>query len=126
MSYLRFTKEQLLNALEARRPWAEKYDADRLAEHQKAEKAFLAEFKAACREAAKWDYATAKEHRFEPFGKKHWDHPTCPRSMVASLDEHLNIIRATGQKSFMVSPRGEWSRLHHLLTHDETIETEMC
>lgn len=60
MSTLRFTRVQLVAALEARRPWAERVDAERLSAHQRDEREFLTRFRFACREAAKWDYETAK------------------------------------------------------------------
>lgn len=131
MSVLRFSsKADLIEALEARRPWAERLDAEHLAKHQKDEQAHLRRFREACREAARWDYATAKTHSFKAGvvndrGFSVYP-PDCPRSLVASLDQQLNIVRATRQERFQISPEGVWSRVHHLLTHDETITAEMC
>lgn len=129
MSTLRFNRDELIESLEARRSWAERLDAKQKLEHHKAERAYLASFRAACREAAKWDYQTAKLNRFEVF-RDHWGsrqhQPSCPSSVVASLDRYLNQIRASRQKSFLVSESGNWSPVHYLLTYDETIKSEMC
>lgn len=126
MATLRFTRDELIAALEARRPWAERLDAEHLAEHQKAEKAYLARFRAACREAVKWDYETAKAKYFTVLENSRFGRPECPTSLVAGLDRHLNMIKASRQKSFAISDSGGWSRVFHLLTHDDAIKAEMC
>ena len=123
MATLRFTKDQLIEALEARREWAQQLDAANLAKHQAEEKAALAKFRQECKEALKWDYQTAKSNWFR-VGKV--DRPHCPSSLVASLDRHLNQVKASYQTRYTISESGGWSQVHHLLTHDETIKTEMC
>jgi hypothetical protein len=122
---LRFTRDQLVEALEARRPWAEKVDADRLTKHQKAEQDYLRQFRAACREAVKWDYEEAKKHSFSPWSGRQY-RPDCPRSLVVALDMHLRMVRATRQDRFAVSEDGTWSKVFYLLTHDEDAKAEMC
>ena len=129
MAILRFARDELIEALEGRREWAERLDAEHLAEHQRAEKAFLAKFRASCREAVKWDYQTAKEHYFqvmEGVGRYGSGQPNCPSSLVAKLDRNLSVVRASRQKTFQVSDGGAWSSVYYLLTHDETIKAEMC
>lgn len=126
MSTLRFTRAELLEAIEARRSWAEHLDAQNLAKHLKDEKAYLAKFRAACREALKWDYETAKVRRFNVLYPGRSLSPDCPRSLVAGVDRYLNTIGATRQKSFSISVGGAWSGLFDLLTRDETVKDEMC
>lgn len=125
MTVLRFNRDQLIEALEARRHWAEKLDKKRLAKHARDEAAHLAAFHAGCRAALKWDYATAKGNYFRTsMGKSSM--PSCPRSLVAQLDASLNSIFATRQERFVIDDRGTWSTLHYLLTFDERIKAEMC
>ena len=132
MPTLRFTRDELVEALEARRPWAEKVDAERLAEHQKAEREYLARFRAACREAAKWDYQTAKARSFVAQVPSDSAHrykeypPDCPKSLVTLLDRQLAIVRATRQERMQVTESGTWDRVFYLLTHDENAKAEMC
>lgn len=123
MSRLRFTREQLLEALEARRPWAERYDADNLKTHQRAEKEALAAFRAKCREAAKWTYSQAVEAGRYSLSL---ERPHCPASAVALLERNLTYVKTSGQKTYMVTERGDWSRLFWVLTHDETIKSDVC
>ena len=125
MGTLRYTREQLLEVIEARRPEAEQIDAQALAEHEKAKKAFLKEFRQACREGAKWDYETAKEKAFSlPVDR--WRAPKCPPSMVASLDKHRNLVGLARQKTFVLSDSGTWSVLYRLLTFDPDAKPELC
>ncbi len=126
MSTLRFNRDELIDALEKRRPWAERLDAEHLAKHKRDEKEYLAKFRAACREAAKWDYETAKAHYFTVMENSRYGRPDCPASLVAGLDRNLNLVRASRQKTFTLSEGGDWSRMFYLLTYDETIKTEMC
>ena len=123
MATLRFTKDQLIEALEARREWARRIDADNLANHQKEEKAALAKFKQGCRDALKWDYQTAKENWFQV---ERVNRPRCPNSLEANLDRQLSQVKASCQIRYTINDRGSWSEVHHLLTHDETIKAEMC
>lgn len=132
MGQLRYTKEQLIDALEARRPWAEQYDAKKLAGHRAEEKAYLAEFRRTCREAAKWDYETIKKNRGEVKLRDNdrdwrWGPPNCPSMTVGELDRQLAIVRALRDKAQVtVSDNGQWSRIFFLLTHDENIVSEAC
>ena len=123
---LRYTREQILEVIAERRPVAEAIDLRRLAEHKNAEKEFLKRFRAACREAAKWDYDTAKANHFTPAFDRHRGRPECPRSLVASLDKHVNLIRMSRQKTFIIGESGQWSALYHALTFDPDATPEMC
>ena len=126
---LRFTKDQLIEALEARRPWAERTDQERLAAHQKAERQYLTDFRAACRDASKWTYEQAKANYFEVRKRGRFDYgskPSCPESRVAQIDRWLNIIRASRQSKFIIGERGGYAKVFHLLTHDDALQAEMC
>lgn len=121
---LRMTREQLIEALEERRPWAEQLDARNLAEHQRAEADFLKQFRAACREAAKWTYEEAKEHGFNVgLNGNSSSAPSCPRSVSAQLDAAIRwaaIRWARADKRVRVTLRPDNSgSVHWLLTHDE-------
>lgn len=122
---LRFTAEQLIEALEARRPWAEALDARNLRQHTKDEKEYLKTFRAACREALTWDYDQAKKHWFQ-VGKRNGlpPEPDCPPSYVVRIEEYLRVVRTS--ERYQVKPRGEWARLHHLLTYDPDEKAELC
>lgn len=123
MTVLRFNRDQLLEALEARKGWAAEIDAENLATHAKDEKAALVEFRAKCREALKWDYKTAKGNYFSV---EKITRPYCPNSLVSDLDRHINHIVASRQVRFVISESGAWSRVHYLLTHDRTIKPDLC
>lgn len=123
---LRYTREQILEVIAERRPVAEAIDARRLADHQKAEKEYLKRFREACREAAKWDYATAKANHFAVAFDKFRGRPECPRSLVATLDKHVRLIQMSRQKSFIIGESGQWSVLYHALTFDPDAKPEVC
>lgn len=128
MTTLYLTTEQLQEALEARRPWAEQYDAGRLAEHEKAEQAALKAFRARCRELAKMSYAELRAARQKSWGatRAEIEFPSCPRSAVAQLDKSLAVVRQLRGRRVQVSADGQWSTVHWLLTHDETITEDLC
>lgn len=130
MTEIRFSsKADLIAALEARRPWAEALDKTNMAEHQKAEQAYLKKFRDACREAIKWDYKTAQDNYFAPMDALRYRRdtgPTCPRSAVARLDRILNVIKATRQERFVISASGCWGDAHWVLTYDPSITDDLC
>lgn len=126
MTILQFTREQFVDALEARRPLLQRKDAANLAAHKKAEAACLKQFREQCREAARWDYETAKAKMFT-VSIDRYHRPQCPRSLVVKLDEQIRIARATQAKNVRVGQSGQWSAAFWLLTmpeHDEP--AEMC
>lgn len=123
---IRFTqKAQLIEALEARRPWAEQYDAKRLAAHQKAEKDAMRQVRDRCKAVARMTYeelCAEDGYRLVKF-----DRPDCPTSAVDSLDEILRTITVSHQESFTISADDyRTARIHHLLTHDENARAVMC
>lgn len=95
------TKEQLIEALEAKRRACEVEDFHNVREHKAAEKKALAEFRASLREAMKWDYAEVKENEFRV--GDYSSGPTCPRSMVALLDRTLAFAKASQQKRYVIN-----------------------
>lgn len=118
-------KQQLVDALEARRRWAERLDAKRLWAHSKTEAKALRDFRALCAAAQKWDYETLKSEDFR-FSLPYNDRPRCPTSVVAQLDRLLSDLKLTRQERFTLDNRGLWSGAHHLLTFDENAKPEMC
>lgn len=118
MPSLRFKRPELLAALEARRPWAARLDAKALAAHQKAEKAYESEFRAACRKAVKWDYATIKKNHGNIRPRMTYA-PSCPMSVAVKLEDAIKFVKNDNRISCTVSQNGEWSGVHWLLTHDE-------
>lgn len=128
---LRFTKEQLIERLEARRPWAQRLDAAALVEHRKAEKTYLVDFRAICREALKWDYEQVKEHggtvRIEDRANYGRRPPSCPSLTEARLDRELAVVRAMRDGArVVIKEGGGWALIWWLLTHDESIKDEAC
>lgn len=132
---LRFnTKQQLIDALEARRKWAEQHD-DRVARtHRKDEDAALTAFRAKCRELGKMNLVRLKDEfeasnrggrklsKLLDYGTVGVELPSCPESAVAVLDAALAALAVTRQERFTL--QGERTdpirRAHWLLTHDDT------
>lgn len=125
MATLRFTRDELIQALEARRGWAEKFDAKKLAEHQKAEAKALKDFHAKCEQALKCDYKAAKS-KWRRGHSIYFDPPTCPTSTLENLKKYLRYVKTSGAKTYVVTDRGEWSSMFFILTHDENAKSEMC
>lgn len=61
-------REELIEALEARRQWAQRLDASALRKHEAHERRFLAAWRKGCSAAAKWDYETLKANYAIPVG----------------------------------------------------------
>lgn len=127
---LDYTRDELFERLNALLPAAKKADEKALAAHAKAEQAYLKKFHAACRDALKWDYQTAKAHYFEPkiMNGRHnsYDAPTCPRSVEQRLTRTIAFLERTTQTRFHLSPRGKWSDIYELLTADVPREKGLC
>lgn len=120
-----FSKEQLLAALEARRPWATALDKKQMRDHAAAEKATLAKFKERCREALKWDYDTFKKNGYEI--EVRWsDRPECPSPVLQTLDSVIKFVTQDGRKRYTVTPKGPLSKAHYLLTYDENARPDVC
>lgn len=126
---LHMTRDQVLQALEARRPWAERVDKKALAKHERDEKAYLAAFRSACRAALKWNYEKVKENygqvEIQPGRKfRNSDAPSCPVSIVAKLDAAIEYLKKDTRKSVVLSPKNDWSGVHWLLTYDENADAK--
>lgn len=118
-------REELIAALEARRPWAQRLDEKNLKAHATAEQRALTQFQKRCREALKWDYEALKEHSFE-VEVNYRDRPSCPNSVEVSLDNQLAALKLDQRKTVTVTDTNENSRIYYLLTHDERRKAEMC
>jgi hypothetical protein len=117
--------DELIAALEARRGWAERYDKANERAHKAEENRVLAEFRARLEEALHWTYAELKEHHWEievPYMRR----PECPASAVALLDQVLTGLALDRRKTLTVSDSNDMSRVHWLLTFDETAKVEVC
>lgn len=121
---LRFTKDDLIAALEARRPWAKALDAKNLKAHKADERKALAEFRAnlRCSLKATYDELTAERGRFgrnRDLSSVSFNGPSCPRSVEAMIDTQLAYIRPMRQKTMTISAEGNWRDVFYVLTHDE-------
>lgn len=124
---IRIEHDDLIAALEARRPWAADLDRAALKEHRAAEREWADGVKAKAREIAKLSYAdlsaAAKGYsRLDLNGRA----PECPTSKVALLDKALSALRLSSQKTFTIDNDGPWRHVHWLLTHDEAAASSMC
>lgn len=134
MAIIKFNSaEEFIDALESRREFWERVDADRLAKHRVEEQEYLDAFHDACREALTWDYETAQARFFSlkdadgnGFGRR--AAPTCPMSQVVVLDRAIGNLRRTSQKRFNIAAdrRGAWGEEYHLLTFDPRSEGSLC
>lgn len=134
---LKFTKEQLESALEARRDWAQKMDKKRVAKHKRDEATYLTKFREKIREATKWDYETAKKRNFEVgidrYNRR--DRPECPEGVEMNLDRAISQVVMDGRDRYVISkmaPRNssyrnnDTSHIYWLLTHDENAKADVC
>jgi phenylalanyl-tRNA synthetase alpha subunit len=101
-----------------------------VSDHKQAEKDYLAEWKRACREAAKWNYEQAKEAGFSlPFDKSYRGRPSCPTPVVEHLDRILFFLGKTQQKRFTVTDDYRYDDLSHayrILTLDAPTVKAVC
>lgn len=107
---LRFnTKQQLVEALQARRPWAVRHDEITAAEHHVAEQKVLTEFKAQCESLGKMtpqalkSYITGKRTAYRWAKLIEVELPSCPASAVTRLEQTLEYLEATRQEKFVLS-----------------------
>lgn len=146
-----FSKQGLLDALEARRAWAVALDKKEAAAHAKAETvAFqkfkvnvakervraLASVKKQCDDAAKATYEQAKQgcqyhgayagHLNNMDFDKDIVWPACPKSTVQRLDNNITWIKADGRKHYRIRKGGELSNIHYLLTYNENAKPDVC
>lgn len=123
---LRFsTKAKLVEALEARRSWAEQHDVKAAASHEQAEQETLDAIRYQAAKVANLTSPQLKrlitsrstEYRklIEPVL------PSCPMSAVTMIEEALDYLAATGQERF-VFKGGRSDPVQHvywLLTHTD-------
>lgn len=121
MSAITFSsKQQLVDALEARRPVLAAIDKANLAEHRKAEKKALATYRARCRAMAKLSYAELKGMNRRDGSSIYFNAPSCPTSYITALDAELRIIQMGSGKRFTIDRGGRWRTVFTLLTVDPT------
>jgi len=130
MSVITFTSSaDFIEALEARREFWREHDERAKAEHQVKEDEFLESFRAACRAALGWDYATAKDNYFKLPRTDDFDTrrgPTCPRRVETSIDRLVSLLRTTSQKRFTLERTGRWSDAYSLLVDDPSSPQDVC
>lgn len=128
---LRFnTRKQLIDALEARRSWAEKHDDAQARAHRRDEDEKLKEFRGQLRELGRMNLVQLKdavENRGR--GEFYCNLPSCPASAVTLLDDALAALAVTRQERFTLS--GAFNdpiyRAHWLLTcSDEPRKATVC
>ena len=140
---LKFKKQALLDALEARRPWAVELDRKQTEAHKAAERQALLDFrknlraawydaKIKMRAALKWDYAELARRaspyrgsvvRFEVDMPVK---PSCPKSVVQQLDQAIAAIKVDGTERYVITENGHYHRVHYLLTHNENDKPDVC
>lgn len=133
---LKFNKEQLEAALEARRGWARRLDAKRKAQHVREESKYLERFRAHIREALKWDYEHTKKRSFSVGlnGYSERDRrPNCPEGVELNLDKAISQVAMDGRTRYVLSalpPKRhgyeDTSYIYWLLTHDENAKKDVC
>lgn len=118
------SKESLLQALAARRPWAEKLDAKIKQQHAKAEQKCLKEFQKRIKAASKWDYADLKKNDFE-VQMNYRERPDCPISFVSELDKAISQVANDGRSRFNITIHN-FPTVLFVLTHDENAKQDVC
>ncbi|MGE3835975.1 MAG: hypothetical protein AB7H43_14505 [Acidimicrobiia bacterium] len=117
---IRMTREQLIEALEARRPILKATDADRLRQHKADEAAWLKAYRARLREMLKLPYEQAKHRRDVSWedNRRYSSPPSCPASLEVRLDELLRHLATMRQERMVLSADGAWRSCFELLTFD--------
>jgi hypothetical protein len=122
-----YSKQGLLDALEARRAWAVALDKKLIAKHAADEKKTLVDFKNKLRAALKWTYEDYKRNT------TYYTNPfrdlrvlSCPTSVVARLDNALREVNRDGRKRYRVTDKAGMRTIHYLLTYDENAKPDVC
>ena len=130
---LTYSRGDLIASLEARRPHLQRIDDRNMARHQKAEQAYVSDFRKACKKAATWDYETASAAGFDPtrlmVGEKYGRYPSgpsCPRSEISRLDRKLAEVARTKQSRFKVTEKGLHAEIYQLLMGDVPKVKGLC
>lgn len=131
---LKFKKEQLEAALESRRPWAQRLDKKRKAQHAREEAKYMLKFKEALEKALAWDYEKAKKEAFRTgLPSYDRDRPQCPQGVEYALDKHIAYVAMDGREKYVLSPASprryndlDTTEIYWLLTHDENAKPDVC
>ena len=132
---LRFKKEALLQALEALLPGAEKWDKEAIKQHARDERAYLEEFRKACRAAAKLDYEGAKKIGFEAKvidknsswgGRK--PRPSCPSSRAQHIRGLIARVQRSDMERWNLTFSGVHSAIYNALMREqyESEKKDVC
>ena len=125
-------RDELVAELKRIRPLIAAEDKRKVQEHREQEREFLKQFRAACREAARWDYETAKNNSFAVRvnarvpGTFRFGRPECPTPQAEVLDRVLALLAKTGVKRFTITPNGRYSDIYRLLTFDVPTTKAVC
>ena len=120
MSTLAITKDDLVLVLKDKLPAAKAYDAERMAAHRKVEAEKLTEFRQWCRDAVKWDYATAKKRNFSP-ADKYALRAECPVLLASRMERAIARLSVDGRKKLTLDSGGRDADLYSLATWDPTL-----
>ena len=121
-STIRFNKRaQLVEALEARREWAEEHDRRMAAKHRAEEDEALKAFREKVKRLGRMNLRDLKaEIESERYYELRPRLPDCPASAVALLDAALERLAITRQETFVLTGSGDpVYRAYWLLTHDD-------
>jgi len=118
------SKEALLEALEARRSWAEKLDVKSTREHAKAELKCVNEFRKRLKDAVNWDYKQLKAHNFE-VEIDYTFRPECPISYVSELDNAIAQVKNDGRSKFRITSNN-FPKVLFVLTYNENAKQDVC
>jgi hypothetical protein len=128
---LRFNqRKQLVDALEARRSFAEKHDAAKARKHRSDEDEVLKKFRERCRSLGRLNLVRLKDEVEQmEYREMQCSLPNCPMSAVTMLDEALAVLKITKQESFTLN--GDYkdviAHAHWLLTAtDEPRKATVC
>lgn len=121
MTTIRMNKTQILERLAEQLPIATEHDAAELKTHKADEAAHLKKFREACRQAAKWDYKTAKANEFNPLHPMGdtWSArrgPRCPDSVAARITRLAHLVNISSQERYVLGPDGANSSLFRMIT----------
>lgn len=126
---IRMKRDEMLAALEARRPWAKALDITATERHAKQEKVYFEAFQKKVAAASKWTYAQARQHGFAVQFDYHEKprRPDCPMRHESLLDHAITQVRMhTGKFVTAKEQNKHGCKIHYLLTYDETVKANVC
>lgn len=115
------SKQEFIDALEARRGFWHGYDHEQRQKHEAEEQAWLESSRAKLRRALEMDYTELKEARLYLEST-----PSCPVLMEEKINKLLRVLAATQGKGFNVGPSGVWSDAYTILSHDPYSPKTVC